>query len=361
MNIRISAIPANGAARPRARVAVLAALAIGLGLIDVHHLQAQEPAVDTVKPSLPTPAAKPIASDVSSTGQTSGSDEYVINPEDLLEVYVYDVPELSREYVVNSAGNVTVPLLPKPVPAAGLSPDQFARGLEQSFRQAGSLSRPQITVTVKQSRRSVVTVEGAVKTPQAVQVIGRSRLTAVLSQCGGLADDAGSFVTVTRGTAAPRDSPQPTGSVVSVELKKLMNGNDSTSQFEVWPGDRVSIDRAGVFYVLGEVNRPGGFNLKSADEQLTALQALAIAGDVTSVAKKGKAVIIRKDASAPGGRHEVPIDVNGILGGKSPDPVLQANDILYVPASGGKKAMRAVTQTATTIAGSAGTAAIYRR
>jgi polysaccharide export outer membrane protein len=365
MSNRISAIPATGAARPRANVAALVAIAIALTLGGVHYLRAQEIAADPAKASLPAPAPKPVASDIdSSNTQASGSDEYVINPEDLLEVYVYDVPELSREYIVNSAGNVTVPLLPKPVPAAGLSPDQFARSLEQSFRQAGSLSRPQITVTVKQSRRSVVTVEGAVKTPQAVQVIGRTRLTAVLSQCGGLADDAGSFVTVTRGAEAPRDSSLAsgsTGSVVSVELKKLMDGNDSTSQFEVWPGDRVSIDRAGVFYVLGEVNRPGGFNLKSADEQLTALQALAIAGDVTSVAKKGKVVIIRKDASAPGGRHEVPLDINGILGGKSPDPVLQANDILYVPASGGKKAMHAITSSATTIATGAGTAVVYRR
>jgi len=64
---------------------------------------------------------------------------------------------------VNSAGNVTVPLLPKPIQAAGLSPDQLARALEQSFRQSGSLSRPQITVTVKQTKRSVVTVDGAVK------------------------------------------------------------------------------------------------------------------------------------------------------------------------------------------------------
>jgi polysaccharide biosynthesis/export protein len=363
MKTRISAIPANVATRLRSHFAILV-MAIGVGLASALHVQAQEPAIDPAKANPPA-SAKPVASDtVSSNTQLSSVDDYVINPEDLLDVYVYDVPELSREYMVNSAGNVTVPLLPKPVPAAGLSPDQFARALEQSFRQAGSLSRPQITVTVKQSRRSVVTVEGAVKTPQAVQVIGRTRLTAVLSQCGGLADDAGSIVTVTRGTMAPHDSTQAgssNGSVLSVQLKKLMDGNDSASQFEVWPGDRVSIDRAGVFYVLGEVNHPGGFNLKSADEQLTALQALAIAGDVTSVAKKNKAVIIRKVASAPSGRQEVPLDVNGILGGKSPDPVLQANDILYVPASGGKKAMRAVTQTATTIAGGAGAAIVYRR
>jgi len=361
---------AAAAARPIS--AILLVFVALLAVADPPHVQAQ--AIGEVsKPNLTAPiSTKPTTSNSPSVAsdspplsiQTASSDEYVINPEDVLDVYVYDVPELSREYIVNSAGNVTVPLLPKPVPAAGLSPDQFSRALEQSFRQAGSLSRPQITVTVKQSRRSVVTVEGAVKTPQAVPVIGRTRLTAVLSQSGGLADDAGSTATVTRGGMAPRDPTQSggsTGSVVSVELKKLMDGNDSTSQFEVWPGDRVSIDRAGVFYVLGEVNHPGGFNLKSADEQLTVLQALAIAGDVTSVAKKNKAIIIRKDGTKPGGRNEVPLDVPSILAGRSADPVLQANDILYVPASGGKKAIHAITSSATTIATGAGTAVVYRR
>jgi len=372
MSTRIFAIPVKGSVRPCANFTVLVALAMGLSMATAHYTQAQESAATPSRTSVSAPVSTtpsnppplPVASDTAPNAQAAVSDEYVINPEDILDVYVYDVPELSREYLVNSAGNVTVPLLPKPVPAAGLSPDQFARALEQSFRQAGSLSRAQITVTVKQSRRSVVTVEGAVKTPQAVQVIGRTRLTAVLSQCGGLADDAGSTATVTRGSLAPRDGSQgggSTGSVVTVELKKLMDGNDSGSHFDVWPGDRVSVDHAGVFYVLGEVNHPGGFNLKSADEQLTVLQALAIAGDVTSVAKKNKAVIIRKDASAPGGRHEVPLDVTGILGGRSPDPVLQANDILYVPASGGKKAMHAITSSATTIATGAGTAVVYRR
>jgi polysaccharide biosynthesis/export protein len=365
---------------PHARVAaalcpicaILLAFVALFTVVDPGDVQAQATA-EVSRPNLKAPVSTAPAASTSpsatsdipaSSIQTFGSDEYVINPEDVLDVYVYDVPELSREYTVNSAGNVTVPLLPKQVPAAGMSPDQFARSLEQSFRQAGSLSRPQITVSIKQSRRSVVTVEGAVKTPQVVPVIGRTRLTSVLAQCGGLADDAGSTATITRGPMAPRDSASgggPMAGVVSVELKKLMDGNDPTSQSDVWPGDRVSVEHAGVFYVLGEVNHPGGFNLKSADEQLTVLQALAIAGDVTSVAKKNKAVIIRKDAKASGGRQEVALDVPSILAGKTPDHVLQANDILYVPASGGKKAMHAITSGATTIATGAGTAVVYRR
>jgi polysaccharide biosynthesis/export protein len=290
--------------------------------------------------------------------QLAASDEYFINPEDVLDVYIYDVPELSREYMVNAAGKVTVPLLPSPVQAAGLTTEQFARALEQTFRETGRLNRPQITVAIKQSRRSALTVDGAVKLPQVVPVMGRTSLLSVISQCGGLADDAGSTVTITRGALASKGS---TSSRLTVELKKLMENNDPASQIDVYPGDRISVERAGVFYVMGEVNRPGGYNLKSAQEQVTVLEALSIAGDVTSVAKKNQAKIIRKDATTPTGRREVAINVKDILGGRSPDQVLQANDILYVPASGGKRALHTFTSTTTTVAGAAGGAVVYRR
>ncbi len=334
-------------------------LAIALSVATSCTLQAQTspqgPASNPTTPSSTTAT--------STTPLTSASGEYLIEPEDVLDLYVFDVPELSREYLVNSAGNVTVPLLPKPIQAAGLSPDQLARALEQSFRQSGSLSRPQITVTVKQTKRSVVTVDGAVKTPQSVPVIGRTKLLAVLSQCGGLADDAGGTAMITRGPLAPRDSQQQGGtpaSIITVDLKKLGDGVDLASQVDVWPGDRISVEHAGVFYVMGEVNHPGGFGLKSAQEQVTVLQALAIAGDTTSVAKKDKAVIIRKDAAAPNGRREIALNLTAIIAGRSTDNTLQANDILYVPASGGKKAAHAITQTVQTVAGTAGTAVIYR-
>ncbi len=75
----------------------------------------------------------------------------MINPNDVLDVYVYDVPELSHTYTVSPSGVVTVPLLPTPVQAAGLTPDQFARALEEAFRQSGRLRRPEIAVSVKQT------------------------------------------------------------------------------------------------------------------------------------------------------------------------------------------------------------------
>ncbi len=360
MSIRISRITeAQGLLREHPTVKLLLAFAIGFSASSAT-LEAQDPAQgsrsDLAASASKTPAA--------GTHRAAQSGAYVINPEDILDVYVYDVRELSREFTVNAAGTITVPLLPKPVEAAGLNPDELARALEESFRQSGRLSRPQITVSIKQSRRSVVTVDGAVKAPQLLPVFGRTKLLSVLSQCGGLADDAGSTMTVTRGALALHDlalEGGPVSPTVSVELKTLTDGNDPTSKLDVWPGDRVWVEHAGVFYVLGEVNHPGGYNLKSAQEQVTVLQALAIAGDVTPVAKKAKTMLIRKDLKAPSGRDEIALNVRAILAGRSQDRILQANDILYVPSSGGKRAVRGLVSATTGVAGAAGGALVYRR
>ena len=355
MNIRISTIPdVKPTIRPSRIIRfVLLMLAVGITLANGRRAEAQTPAqgASSTTGVSSAPAARTLP-DITS--------DYRINPEDVLDLYVYDVPELSREYIVSSTGNVTVPLLPKPVPAAGLTPDRFARALEQSFREAGSLSRPQITVTVKQSRRSMVAVDGAVRTPQAVPVSGRTQLLSVLSQCGGLADDHGSVVKVSRGAVALHEldaEGRPGDPTVTVELKRLMDAADPVSQFAVWPGDRVSVEHAGIFYVLGEVGHPGGYNLKSAQEQVTILEALAIAGDVTFVAKKSKAVIIRKDSTDPNGRKEIALNLTSILSGRSPDQILQNNDVLYVPASGGRRVVR----TLSNVPGAVASAAAYSR
>ena len=100
----------------------------------------------TSSPSVTMPAAP-----AAGLSTSSPATEYLINPDDVLDVYVYDVPELSHTYTVSPSGAVTVPLLPTPVQAAGLTPDQFARAMEEAFRQSGRLRRPEIAVSVKQS------------------------------------------------------------------------------------------------------------------------------------------------------------------------------------------------------------------
>jgi polysaccharide export outer membrane protein len=173
----------------------------------------------------------------------------------------------------------------------------------------------------------------------------------VLSQAEGLADDASSIAIVRRGDIAIHilriDKQNNTGDgrnddfrTVTVDLKTLMENSDPRMNVAVYPGDRITVPRAGIVYVVGAVNKPGGFAMRSNSHGITALQALALAENTKPTALPKQTVIIRSDPEGPQGRKQIPVDLKKIIQGKSPDPMLQAEDILFVPDSAGKRALR---------------------
>jgi len=310
------------------------------------------------------PAAVQESGSSFSPGTAGLADDVLISRGDMLDVAVFDEPQLSCQCVVGPSGTITLALL-KPVKAVGLTTSQLAEAVANNLRQAELLSHPQVTVTIRSAPSSVVTVEGAVRNPQPVAVLGQAKFSTVLSQAGGLADEAGDTATVYRGALAIRravSEGQPSSQTRSIDLKKVMSGTDPGQDLDLLPGDRVVVERAGVFYVLGEVNRPGGYNLKNAREEVSVLQALAIAGDVTSVAKKTKAFLLRKDSRSPGGRSQINLNLTAILARRAPDEQLHADDILYIPVSGKKRTVHGITSTAQAIIAPTTTALIvYRR
>ena len=100
---------------------------------------------------------------------------------------------------------------------------------------------------------------------------------------------------------------------------------------EVYPGDRVTVQRAGVVYVLGAVNHAGGYLMTEAREDMTVLKAIALAGYLSPFAKPKKTLLLRPNSSAPSGREEIPVDLHAMLKGHAPDKLMQKNDILFVP------------------------------
>jgi polysaccharide export outer membrane protein len=292
------------------------------------------------------------------------AEDYVIGPDDMLNIYVLDVPELSRDYRVSAAGTITIPVLANPVDAAGSTLSQLSKLLSQELKAQGLVSDPHITLTVQQSRVHSVAIVGAVKRPQVYPLLSRSTLLDMLSQAEGLADDAGNNVIVYRGNISMRASQRTGGAThtpeqvesgtVTIDLKRLFESGDPTLNVSIYPGDRITVPRAGVVYVVGAVNKPGGFTMKASTHGMTVLQALALAEDTKTTAKQNQTVIIRNDPQAPEGRKQIPVDLKSILQGKSPDPVLQAEDILFIPDSSGKRAfnrgIESVVQAATGVA-----------
>src|SRR5437016_1735835 len=276
--------------------------------------------------------------------------EYIISPDDVLGINVYDAPDVSGEYRVGPTGQLELPLLAEAVEAAGLTPAQLSGLLVKKYGDEEIFRQRRVTVAVKQSRIHSITVAGAVKSPQIYPLFGKTTLLDVLSQAGGISDDAGNKALVTGGVVANQALKQsgactpPNGVAcaenLTIDLGRLIESGDALSNVELYPGDRVTVQRGGVVYVVGAVNRPGGFPLRSSEEEMTVLKALALAEDTKSTARKSKAIIIRKNPQEKNGREEITVNLKNVLAGRALDPRMQSNDILFVPDSSGMKALR---------------------
>ncbi|MGB2622820.1 MAG: polysaccharide biosynthesis/export family protein [Candidatus Acidiferrum sp.] len=328
--------------------------------------------------------------------------DYVIGDGDLLDIDVFDVKELSREVRVSQTGTIGIPLVPVRLRVAGLTEIQAGEKIAEVLEADGLVSHADVTVTVKERKNKPITVVGAVLHPLVYEADRQVTLLEVLAQAGGLANDAGDEVIVTRaaqpmafdeqeqedtssagpapakaspliaeskpgavpasptpppaksGAAEPPElpppnpspdksssavpTPAPSGSVntITVNLYQLMEAGNTKDNILLQAGDVVTVPHAGIVYVLGAVNRPGGFVLQNDREQLNTLKILALAGGFTHTAKTSGAVIIRRDAQ--GQQHTVQLDLKKILNRKAEDLQLQPSDILYIPDSAAKQA-----------------------
>jgi polysaccharide export outer membrane protein len=326
---------------------IIGLLALLLGTL----LSAQTAPARDKTPALPVPA---VTATTTAPPSLPGPDsDLIISPDDVLDIYVMDVPELSRQYRVSPGGTILLPLLDKPMMAAGINVSTFSATLAKELSQRGLVSNPHIMISIASSRLKAVAITGAVKRPQIYPVFGHTTLLDMLSQAEGLEADASKVAIVSRGDLG-QQMAKSGERVQTIDLKKLMETGDAAHNIDIYPGDRVTIPRAGVVYVVGAVNKPGGFPINSTGDGMTVLQAIAMAEDLKPTAIGKKAMVIRVDTNAPDGHSKIPLNVSDILSAKVADPVLQANDILFIPDSQSARAMRrgleAIIQTATGVA-----------
>jgi len=310
--------------------------------------------------------------DTSSVAAAAGAQDYRIGFDDVLDINVFEAQELNREVRVSSAGEISLPLL-ESVHAAGLTPRELELVLEALLRRT-YMKDPHVSVFVREMQSHPVSVLGAVRRPGVFQIRGSKTLLEILSLAEGLADDAGETVIILRGaglqneassaaerysltkeveeSAASSDEKKntsPAEGIVPVNLKHLLDSSDVHQNPIVNPGDIVKVLRAGIVYAVGEVQRPGGFTMKS-NEKMSVLQVIALSGGLTRTASKAGARIIRMDERS-GEREQTPIDLSKILAGKAPDPLLEPRDIVFVPNSTSKttfsRGLEAAAQTLT--------------
>jgi polysaccharide biosynthesis/export protein len=329
-------------------------------------------------PPAPASAPKPMSVVVSETNDritqlALASDvkqgDYVIGSGDLLGIEVFDVPELSRDVRVNETGYISLPLMPSKVRAGGLTPFQLQDKLAELLQTNGLVSTPQVSVSVKEQHSQPITVIGAVKNPMVIQALRKTTLLQALSQAGGIAEDAGSTVIVTRPAAdvsesadpgdASAPSPPSASQTFTVNLSDILESGDSRFDIPLVGGDVVSVPRAGIIYVVGAVNKPGGFLLQNDFDRMTMLKMLSLAGGTTTTAKMKNAIIFRKNP-ATGNRDQVPVDLSKVMHLKGQDVQMQANDILFVPDSASLRALHRAGDVAVSLTSGIGIVAAGR-
>jgi polysaccharide biosynthesis/export protein len=221
------------------------------------------------------------------------------------------------------------------------------------------IRHPQVIVDVAEVRSQPVSVLGAVNAPGVHQVQGHKTLLEMLALAGGIRQDAGYSVRITRELEwgclpLPNVHLDPSGkfTIAELNLKKIMEAKSPEENIQIYPHDVISVPKAEMVYVIGEVRRSGGFVL-GEHQSMSVLQALSLAEGLNTGADPRHAKILRLKADADQ-RVEMPVDVKDALNGKKPDVPLQGEDILFIPGSTGKKAalraLEAAIQTGTGLA-----------
>ncbi len=255
-------------------------------------------------------------------GKAAGKESaYRVGPGDVLEIVVYDDPDLSRLVTVQYGGEITLPLLGE-VPVADLTIKEIRDRLEEALGK-DFLVDPQVIVRVKEYRSKWVTLVGEVARPGKYYLDGPRTLLDVLTEAGGFTNRASGEVVVTRLNGAFEDG----STVRRVVLSRDEPASEQRQALSLIlkSGDMVTATGVEFFYISGEVKNPGSYPLTPG---LTVLKAVSVAGGLTKFGSKGKVEILRKRRGKDPLR--IKVDLSDIEKGKRPDVPLQAEDIVKV-------------------------------
>jgi len=261
----------------------------------------------------------------------------------LINIIVYDEPDLSARVRVDKEGNIHLPFV-KTINVGGETVAEAKTKIEDKFRNDGILKNPQITIDVEQFATTSATVMGEVQNPGKVELLAPHSLLDVIGMTGGETTLAGNEIELKR---------QVDGAMQTTTYH-YSRGEDGATIRDVMvnPGDTVIVKRAGVVYVLGAVNRPGGYTMQENGE-LNVAQAISLAQGLVMQAKVNGLRVVQHDKQ--GNPIEVPVSYNKIMKGKERPIQLAAGDIVYVPISKTK----AILSSTTTLIGQTASASIY--
>jgi len=269
-------------------------------------------------------------------------DRYRIGPGDVLDIRVYNRPQLSREAVrVEGNGVIRMPLVDNDIQAACMTEGELAK--EISTRYARYYKNLQVDVFIKEYHSKQVAVIGAVNEQSRFELQRRVRLLELLTYAKGPTAKAGQTINIVHSTAASpckqTDNTDTSTAFSSYKLSDVLQGDPKSNPY-LEAGDIVTLPEADQVYVVGNVFMPLTIPLK---EPITLTRAIAMAGGLKQDTKKDKIRILRQEPGTTT-RKEITVDLSAIEKKSSEDLALAPNDIIDVPTSAGKSFLRSLVQ-----------------
>ena len=218
--------------------------------------------------------------------------DYVIGPQDVLSITVFDQADLGGKYSVELDGSFTFPLVGR-VQAGGMTIRDFEAELKKRLAD-GYFRNPQVTVAIEQYRSQRVFVTGEVRNPGAYALTGDMTLIEALAKAGSTTQNASDEVLVVRGARGGQAAAAPGAEgreTVRLNLQRLQSGTAASENLDLRDGDTIYVARAELTYVLGQVKNPGSYPIRS---DTTLLQALSLAGGVTPTGAMNRTRIVRQ-------------------------------------------------------------------
>lgn len=244
--------------------------------------------------------------------QSGKNAEYVLGPGDIVRITVFQNPDLTTETRVSEAGTLTFPLVGS-VPVGGLSLSQGEKKIADMLREGAFVTKPQVNILPMQIRSTQVAVLGHVNRPGRYPLeTVNMRLSDMLATAGGIASTGADTVVLMR----TRDS---TTVRREIDIPKLFLKGDGAGDIPLTGGDVLYVNRAPMFYIYGEVQRPGAFRL---ERDMTVMQGLATGGGLTIRGTEKGMRVHRRDAD---GRLQI---IEPRL-----DEPLKVDDVIYVRES----------------------------
>jgi polysaccharide biosynthesis/export protein len=258
-----------------------------------------------------------------SAGFSTGVKNIPISPGDLLDVQVFNTPELSTRLRVDQMGRVALPLGGE-VEAKGLTVAAAADAIKMKLISSQIMLHPMVMVNIMEYATEGVTVLGEVRSPGIYTLLGPHSLYDALASAGGATSSAGSSITITHAD----DADHPV-------IVKVTTPNYSAEQKAtiIQPGDTILVSKAELVYIVGDVTHSGAFYIQNG-QPLRVLELLSLALGATRTSAMGRAEIVRSTGDGP--NVTIPLNLNKIMKNESQNVALQAGDILVVPRSGWK-------------------------